>query len=77
MSLAFAMAAFGVMLIYAGWTNRSVWALASGDNTVFSPTPAASPSSTPTTATQTTTAGSTAGSSPSAAAAVKGGAFSG
>ena len=25
---------FGAMLLYGGWTNKSVWALARGDNTV-------------------------------------------
>lgn len=34
MSLTFAMVAFGGLMIYAGWTNRSLWALATGNPNV-------------------------------------------
>jgi hypothetical protein len=37
MSVAFALLLFGTMLIYGGWTNRSIWSLARGDNTVAKP----------------------------------------
>lgn len=37
MSITAAMILFGGLLIYGGWTNRSVWALARGDNTVPKP----------------------------------------
>lgn len=37
MTVAAAMILFGALLIYGGWTNRSVWALARGDNTVTKP----------------------------------------
>ena len=33
MSLSFAMILFGSLLMYAGWKNKSVSALARGDNT--------------------------------------------
>lgn len=33
MTIAFLMLAFGLMVAYGGWTNRSVWALTRGDNT--------------------------------------------
>ncbi len=43
MTVAFGMVFVGGLLVYGGWTNRSVWALARGDNTVAkSPTVAAS-----------------------------------
>jgi hypothetical protein len=32
---------FGALLIYGGWTNRSVWALARGDDSQPKPTIAA------------------------------------
>lgn len=37
MAVAFGMILFGAMLVYGGWTNRSVWALARGDNTTAKP----------------------------------------
>lgn len=37
MSIALGMIVFGAILIYGGFTNRSVWALARGDNTVSKP----------------------------------------
>lgn len=37
MSISFAMILFGALLIYAGWTNKSVAALARGDNSVPKP----------------------------------------
>lgn len=37
MSLTLGMILFGGLLIYGGWTNRSVWALARGDDTVQKP----------------------------------------
>lgn len=37
MSISFAMILFGALLIYAGWTNKSVAALARGDNSVSKP----------------------------------------
>jgi len=33
-----AMILFGAILVYGGWTNRSVWALARGDNSQPKPT---------------------------------------
>ena len=38
MSISFAMILFGALLIYGGWTNRSISALARGDNTQPKPT---------------------------------------
>lgn len=37
MSISFATILFGALLIYAGWKNKSVAALARGDNTVPKP----------------------------------------
>jgi hypothetical protein len=37
-SVAFAMILFGALLVYGGWTNRSVWSLVRGDNTQVKPT---------------------------------------
>lgn len=37
MSISFAMILFGSLLIYAGWTNKSVAALARGNNTTPKP----------------------------------------
>lgn len=37
MSISFAMILFGAMLIYGGWTDKSIAALARGDNTVAKP----------------------------------------
>lgn len=37
MSIAFAMILFGTLLMYGGFTNRSVSALARGDNTQAKP----------------------------------------
>lgn len=37
MSVSLAMILFGALLIYGGWTNKSVAALARGDNTVAKP----------------------------------------
>lgn len=37
MTLVFAMILFGALLIYGGWTNRSIWALARGDAAVVKP----------------------------------------
>lgn len=37
MSIALAMIVFGGILVYGGWTNRSVSALARGDNSVAKP----------------------------------------
>lgn len=37
MSIAFAMVLFGSLLIVAGWQNKSLTALARGDNTVAKP----------------------------------------
>jgi hypothetical protein len=36
-SISFAMILFGSLLVYAGWTDKSVAALARGDNTVSKP----------------------------------------
>lgn len=33
MTVTFGMIFVGALLVYGGWTNRSVWALARGDNT--------------------------------------------
>ena len=38
MSVSFAMILFGAILIYGGWTNRSVSALARGDDSKPKPT---------------------------------------
>ena len=38
MSISFAMILFGALLMYAGWTNKSVAALARGDNSTPKPT---------------------------------------
>ena len=38
MSVSFAMILFGSILVYGGWTNRSVWALARGDDSKPKPT---------------------------------------
>lgn len=37
MSLSFGMLLFGSLLMYAGWKNKSVGALARGDNTTTKP----------------------------------------
>lgn len=37
MSISMAMILFGAMLIYGGWTDKSIGALARGDNTVAKP----------------------------------------
>lgn len=37
MAVAFGMILFGAILVYGGATNRSVWALARGDNTTAKP----------------------------------------
>ena len=37
MSISFGMILFGALLIYGGWTNKSVAALARGDNTTPKP----------------------------------------
>lgn len=37
MSVSLAMILLGGMLIYGGWTNRSIWALARGDNQTAKP----------------------------------------
>ena len=37
MSISFAMILFGALLIYGGWTDKSIAALARGDNTVGKP----------------------------------------
>lgn len=37
MSIAFGMVLFGALLIVAGWENKSLTALARGDNTVTKP----------------------------------------
>ncbi len=38
MSVSLGMILFGAILVYGGWTNRSVWALARGDNSKPKPT---------------------------------------
>ena len=38
MTVSFGMILLGAILVYGGWTNRSVWALARGDNTQPKPT---------------------------------------
>lgn len=38
MSISFGMILFGSLLIVAGWQNKSLTALARGDNTVAKPT---------------------------------------
>lgn len=38
MSIAFGMVLFGALLIQAGWKDKSLAALARGDNTVAKPT---------------------------------------
>lgn len=43
MSLSFAMILFGALLVYAGWKDLSVAALARGDNTTPKPTVTAAP----------------------------------
>lgn len=37
MTVAYAMILFGALLIYGGWTNKSISALARGDNTQAKP----------------------------------------
>lgn len=37
MSISFAMILFGSLLVYAGWKDKSVAALARGDNTTAKP----------------------------------------
>lgn len=37
MSLSFAMILFGALLVYGAWTDKSIAALARGDNTVRKP----------------------------------------
>lgn len=37
MSISFAMILFGSLLVYGGWKNKSIGALARGDNTVAKP----------------------------------------
>lgn len=38
MSISFAMILFGALLVYGGWKNKSIAALARGDSTVTKPT---------------------------------------
>jgi hypothetical protein len=38
MTIAYAMILFGALLVYAGWKNKSVSALARGDNATAKPT---------------------------------------
>ena len=43
MTVAFGMVFVGVLLVYGGWSNRSVWALARGDNTTVKPATVSAP----------------------------------
>lgn len=41
MTITFGLILFGGILVYGGWKNLSVWALARGDNSTAKPAPTA------------------------------------